>query len=61
MTMLNNNIVFDATGQGSVRGIQATVIVTGFSKVLSVVRSNTLPVAVKSVGSAGISATERMV
>ena len=41
--------------------LMATVMVIGFSKVLSVVRSNALPVAVKSVGSAGISATERAV
>jgi len=39
--------------------LMAMVIVTGFSKVLSVDKSNALPVAVKSVGSAGISATER--
>ena len=37
----------------------ATVMVIGFNKVVSVVRSNAFPVDVKSVGKAGISAAER--
>ena len=39
--------------------LSATVMVMGFSKAISVVRSNALPLAVKSVGRMGISATVR--
>jgi len=39
--------------------LSVTVMVMGFSKAVSVVRSNALPLAVKSVGRMGISATVR--